>query len=107
MLPYNHSEKSKKKDIDNQQSSTSNTVVVEDWTNEVNSHVVGKIKLSCANDTPILLIEFIEKKDMAGSLLTKEEKNSHGLIIDDNDLAYKTTIYHSLYEWEAYFKVTD
>lgn len=50
----------------------SNTIVVEDWTNEVSSIFMDKIKFCCANETFILPIEFIRRVDYESELAPKE-----------------------------------
>lgn len=45
------------------ESTTSNMVLVEYWSDEVNSIIIGKanVPLCCSNDTQMLVIEFIKK----------------------------------------------
>lgn len=63
VLKYKHFNRSKKKETVNSESSASNTVIIEDWTNEVHSLFTRKIEVSCANNTLILIIKFIRSED--------------------------------------------
>lgn len=62
LLAYKNFNKSKKKLVEDHESSTSNDIATKDWTKEVKSLANGKLKVSCANETLILPIEFTRKK---------------------------------------------
>lgn len=74
VLAYKNFNISKKKKASDQESSASNTVAGEDWINEVNSLVVRKIKVSCADDTLILAIEFMRSEDYEKEFALKRKE---------------------------------
>lgn len=73
-MAYKLFNKSKKKEVDDKESTASNTIVIEDWIYEVSSIFAGKIKLRCSSDILILPIEFMKWKTMNESSLPKEKK---------------------------------
>lgn len=73
VLVSKHFNRSKKRGIGDQESLASNVIATEDWTNKVKLLATRKLKVSCTNDTIILLIQLMRRDDYEREFTSKRK----------------------------------